>query len=96
VEVLDREQVGPAGLEPVGLSKRLTFWAVPIATRVIDGAAVSTTITGFEMTAEGSGSTLAQVSDHLALDGAHPMGRRIMLPMLAKEVAEFGRRPLSG
>jgi hypothetical protein len=48
------------------------------------------------MTAEGSGTALAQVSDHLALDGAHPMGRRIMLPMLAQEVAEFGRRPLSG
>ena len=93
MEVLDREQVGPPSLEPVGLSKRLTLRAVPIATRVIDRTAVSAAIAGFEMTAEGGGSALAQVSDHLTLDGTQPMGLGITLPMAAQEVAEFRRRP---
>ena len=84
MEVLDWEQIGPPSLEPVGLGERLTFWAVPIAARVIDGAAVAAIVTGFEMAAEGRGSTLAQVSDHLALDAAHPVGLRITLPMSAQ------------
>ena len=96
VEVLDREQIGTPSLEPVGLSKRLTFWAVPIATRVIDRAAVPATVTGFEMTTEGCRSALTQRPDHLTLNGTHPMGFRITLPMTAQEFAEFRRRPGSG
>jgi hypothetical protein len=35
VVVLDRQQVGLAGLEPAVGSARLTLWAMPIAARVI-------------------------------------------------------------
>jgi hypothetical protein len=59
---------------------------------VIDGAAVSAAVTGFEMTAEGRGAALAQRADHLVLDGTQPMGLCITLPMTAQEVAELGRR----
>ena len=65
----------------LSLSERLTFWAVTIAARVIDRAAVSATVAGFEMTAERRSATLAQVSDHLTLDGAHPMGLGMTLPI---------------
>jgi len=90
MEVVDGQQIGAAGLEPVGLSQGLTLRAMAISTGMVDGAPVPAAVTGFEMTAQGCSSTLTQGADHLVLDGAHPMGRRITLPMTAQEVAEFG------
>ena len=91
VEVFNRKEVGTSRLDPVGLSQRLTLGAVPVAARVIDGAPVPAAITGFEVPAEGGRSTFAQRADHLVLDGTHPMGRCVTLPMTAQEVAEFRR-----
>lgn len=96
VEVLDREQVGPPGLEPVDLNERMALGAVPIATRVVDRTSMSAAITGFEVTTQGGRSTLAQVSDDPALDGTDRMGLFMMLSMSAQEIAELRRSPCSG
>ena len=96
VEVLDREQIGTSGFDPIGLSHGLTLGAVSVAARVIDGASVPASVAGFEVTTEGGRSTLTQVADHLVLDATHRMGGRITLPMLAKEVAELRRCRHSG
>ena len=92
VEVLDREQIGTSGFDPIGLSQRLTLGAVPVAARVIDGAPVPALVAGFEVATEGCRSTLTQVADGVALNGTHLMGVRITLSMTAKEITEFRRR----
>ena len=72
MEVVDRERVGAAGFEPVGLSERLTLRTVTVATRVADSAPVPAAMTRLEVTAGGCGAARCGGSPGISLN-AHTL-----------------------
>jgi hypothetical protein len=63
MEVVHRQEVSEARLQPTSLGQCLTLGAMAIATRVVSNALVATRITLLNMSAQAGGAT--------ALDGAH-------------------------
>ena len=67
VEIRNAEKFGLSILYPLGASQRLTFWTVPVRTRVEPDALVAAPVAHFDMTAESGGAALFNGCHHPSL-----------------------------
>src|SRR5215469_1889806 len=56
MEIRNAKKFGLSILYPLGASQRLTFWAVPVRTRVEPDALVAAPVAHFDMTAQSGGA----------------------------------------
>ena len=79
------------------MGERLALGTVSVAARVIHRTLVPAAVTLVEVTAEGGGSTLSEVANHLVLDGLQPVRAGIALTVQTQDLSKL-RRParLSG
>jgi hypothetical protein len=72
-------------------SRGLAFWAVSIATRVIQDSLVRTVVALFEARAESGGTTGADVMEYFALSSGQrvSLARKELLFVLTKDIGHF-------
>ena len=74
VEVVDRQQIGLAGGEPVLRRRALTLGAMAVAARVVGDPAVAAILAALYVAAEGGRATVLDGRHHLELTQAHMLG----------------------
>jgi len=94
MEVLDREQFLPAGLQPGGPITRLAFGTVPVATRVIDRRLCVASRAAQQVASHRGRATGAQRCQHFALLDAQVFSAGGEEPgsVTADDFADFDRR----
>jgi len=98
VEIVDRQQIGLAGREPILRSGALTLGAMAIAARVVGDAAVAAILAALDMAAERGRAALLDRRHDLELTQAHMpgIGAAPVGPMAMKDVRDLQPRAAHG
>jgi hypothetical protein len=91
VEVRDRQEFAPPGLEPFGFGQGLTLGAVPVAAGVVGDHLVVAMVAPIEMSPQGGGPALLDSAHDLPLLGIHRLAElaAIVFSVLAEDVRDF-------
>jgi hypothetical protein len=89
VEVLDRQQLALAGIDPRGTLAATALGAVAVAAGVVADRAVTTVVAFFDVSTEGRGAAFLDVRHRLALLGAQRMIGAVRVPVLPKDVRDL-------
>ncbi|MBE3065010.1 MAG: hypothetical protein IMZ69_08325 [Spirochaetes bacterium] len=96
VEVVDRQEFGLSGLEPLGLGDGLALGAMAISAGVVGGAFEAAVGAAFEMPTQGSGATpFDRVHDAEGWRG-QAVGLAVGVSVQPKDVGDFMPGPLPG
>jgi len=89
MEVVHRQEVSEACLQPTGLGKGLTLGAMAIATRVVSDPLVTTGIALRNMSAQAGGPTALNGAHHTPLLWRQRVRESEVLPVLAEDVGHL-------